>query len=266
MAPTESRRSTEGTYVDAVFGDGPIARSLATALGRFGTVLLVGPRPSRGGFFWRQGNAETGDGVLKVLEAARRVFVVAEHPKTDLRAFFHLLKPGMVARGVLVLPLEGQDPKELKHHSDWSVVRCAPALGPGEPLVDAWAEATAKEQRIWVANPGLIRPVAMADAVGAIRAAAGFRGLRWTLVGEEEITLPELADALAEGFDVRTRILPVPLSVAMRRIGVDAKRIRSWTSQPEASWHTPGWTPRELEGRNGWLGDPERWLPATDAS
>lgn len=252
--------------MDAVFGDGPIARSLATALGRYGTVLLVGPRPTRGGFFWRQGNAETGDGVLKVLEDATRVFVVAERPKTDTRAFFHLLKPGMVARGVLVLPLDGEEPKDLRNHSDWSIVRCAPALGPGEPLIDAWAEATAREERVWVSNPGRIRPVAMADAVGAIRAAAGFRGLRWSIIGEDEVTLPELADVLAEGLDVRTRILPMPLSIAMRRIGVDAKRIRSWTRQPEASWHTPGWTPRELLGRAGWLGDPERWISSPDAS
>jgi uncharacterized protein YbjT (DUF2867 family) len=245
--------------MDAVFGDGPLARELGAALGRYATVSVVGPRPVQGPFFWRRGDVTTGQAVLQTLRDARRAFVVVERAGVDLRAFFQLLKPDLVTRGVLVVPLETPLPKELKHHPDWSVVQCAAPLGPGEPLIDAWAAATARQQRVWVANPGILRPIAMADAVSAIRAAAGFRGLRWTIAGDDAVTLPELADILAEGLDVPTRILPVPFDVAMRRAGLDADRIRGWLSLPEASWHTPGWTPRELVGRAGWLGEPTSW-------
>lgn len=251
--------------MDAVFGVGPLARALASALGTSGTVLHVGPEVVRGPFFWRRGDLTTGEGVTSALKDARRAFLVLD-AATDVRTFFTLLKPRAVARGVVVLPLDGDEPKDLRQHPDWSVVRVAPAWGPEEPLVAAWARALVAGHRPWVADPGPVRPVALPDAIAAIRAAAGFRGLRWSVIGPETVRLPDLATALAAGLGVAGRTITVPLRLAAWRAGVPEERLIAWTRAPEAAWHTPGWSPPELRGREAWLGPPEVWRPAAGLS
>lgn len=245
--------------MDVVFGTGPLARSLASALGRFGTVLMVGSELVQGPFFWRRGDIQTGEGVHAALTAARRAFLVLDRP-TDLRAFFTVLKPQSVARGVAVLPLSQDEPTELKHHPDWSVVKVAPAWGPQQPLIAAWARQLAAGKRVWLSDPGEITPIAIDDAVAAVRAAAGFRGLRWTVAGEEAATLPDLAATLAHRLDVPCKTLSVPLGWACRRANVPVDDVRAWVDAPAASWHTPGWTPPDQQGAGAWLGDPATWL------
>ncbi len=246
--------------MDAVFGEGPLARSLAVALGRFGNVLLVSGRPVLGPFFWQKGSLATGEGIKPALRAARRAFVILHEPHADPGVFFSLLKPDMVARGVVAVPLDAPAP-DLKKHPDWSVVQVGPTWGPEEPLVAAWASSLAEGRRIWIADPGVMHPVAMDDAVAALRAAAGFRGLRWTIAGEEEARLPDLVATIADGLGVPPKVLPVPTSLAARRAGIPLSRIDSWLRSPVERWHTPGWNPPELVGREGWLGAPELWTP-----
>jgi hypothetical protein len=164
-----------------------------------------------------------------------------------------------VSCGVAVL-LHGMEmPPALRRFGDWSTLRVGPVWGPSEPVVAAWAQQIVEGAAVWVTDPGPMWPVAEADFVEVVRAAAEHRAARWTLGGDEEARLSELASVLAGGLGATLRSWNVPGSLAARRAGVDASRWEAWITASEARTSTPGWERPEGVGQGGWIGDRERW-------
>jgi uncharacterized protein YbjT (DUF2867 family) len=236
--------------VDAVLGDGPLAEALVAALAASGPVVLASRAPVVGPFFWRRANLATGEGIVAALRDARRAFVIVE-PGDEARGFFSVVRPGAVQRGVAVLPLGAAPPAGLERHADWSHVEVGVVWGPGEPLVRAWTSDVAAGHRVWLADPGPVRPLAVRDVVATVRAAGEHRGMRWVLAGREPARLPDLAAAVGRALGKPVRTLRVPLALAARRAGVLPVHITRWLSVPDTPSRTPGFEPPHT-GAAGW--------------
>jgi hypothetical protein len=240
--------------VDVVFGEGPVAVALATRLGREGSTVLVGARPVVGPFLWRHGEASTGKGIKQAVEGAGRVFVVADDASAT-GGLFLVLRRMPRLRGAVLLPLGVEAPAALAECPTLARVHHGPAWGPEEPLIDAWVRRLLAGRRLWVGDPGPVRPVAM-PAVTAAVVEAAFRGpVRWTIAGPEAVRLPELAAELARRLGRPLRAWRVPPAWAARSAGVPLSRLQRWVHTPVTPTVADGWTPPGLTDRTGWVGD-----------
>lgn len=244
--------------MDLVLGHGPVAVALANTLAGEGPVMMAGGAPTGGPFFWRRADMGTGAGIDAALSGIERLFIALE-PGQSAAGLFTLMKPGSVEDAVVVLPLGEPDPPGIDRHDQLSMVRVGPCWGPEEPLVGAWAAAIAAGRRVWVPNPGGVRPVALRQVVAAAREAAERPGVRWTVVSDEVVQLADLVAAISKTLGKPARTLPAPMRWGCRRAGVDPARVRAWAGVPAAEWKTPGWTPTEWPGRDAWVGDAARW-------
>lgn len=244
--------------MNVIFGAGPLAQALATDLATRGSTVLVGPHPVEGPFLWRYADTATGRGVRWAAEGGHRVYVVLDTPLAT-QGLFLILRHAHGLHGAVVVPLGQEEPRGMAQCPGLSRVHVGPVWGPDEPLVAAWASAIAQGRRVWVPNPGVVRPVAMSDAVAAIEAAGGQAGVRWVLGGQRDVRLADLAEALGRGLGRPVRRLPAPLQVAAWRAGIDAEAIQDWVKMPVAPWRTGDWELPRPAGEKGWLGDPARW-------
>jgi hypothetical protein len=184
--------------------------------------------------------------------------LVLDEP-TPIAGLLSVIRPGMVARGVIVLSHDDPQPDLLPKLDGLSQLRVGPVWGPTEPLIAAWASQIASSRRVLVADPGPIFPSSLPDVAAAVRAAVDRSGRRWTLTGPREVRLPQLAASLAAGLGSPLRSLAAPLALVGWRAGTPAGRLRRWVQAPQANADTTGWTPPPTAGEPGWLGDPSRW-------
>lgn len=240
-----------------VFGDAPLARSLAAHLAEQGSVVLAGPRPVEGPWLWRKADPASGSGIRPLLEDARAVYVAPERGER-VDGLLLVLSRASKLRGAIAWPLGEPAPGLVDGASSLALVKVGPVWGPEEPLVSAWAEQVAAGGRVWTADPGAVRPVAEDAAVATVIEASRREGARWTLAGEEAVRLDDLLDALAAGLARPARRRRVPLTWAAWGAGVPPERLRAWVDVPAVppscdGWHAP------TRGRAAWLGDPSRW-------
>lgn len=217
-----------------VLGQGPIAEGLAAALGLQGEAVLAGPTASPGAFVWRKVDLARGEGVLLAAKRASRVHVVLNGPEPVAGALAVLARLDAAA-GTLVLPPDVPPPT-------WAGSRLivGPAWGGAEPLVAAWSKAVAAGRHVWLADAGLLKPVAVGDAVDAILALQDHANAQWTLVGDS-VGLPVLLERVARFHGRPARSTRVPLALAMWWVGLRSARLRSWRSANALVRETPGW-------------------------
>jgi hypothetical protein len=245
--------------MDVVLGDAPAAVALARALGTSGPTVLAGCGQVEGPFLWRKGALASGEGVAAAVKGADRLVVVVEAGQ-EVGGLFTAIKAGLVGRAVVVLPHGVEAPAGLRKFGDWAILRVGPVWGPEEPLVAAWARAIVAGRSLWVANPGPMRPVAEADLLPAVLAVLQRPGARWSLVGEAAVGLPDLAAALAAGLERPLRAWRVPVGLAARQAGVEARRWQAWIAASSGgATNTDDWQRPTSVGSAGWLGVRARW-------
>ena len=241
-----------------VLGTSGLAAGVAERLAADGPTTLVAEAPAEGPFRWRRGSLATGEGLPAVLRADNRLVLVLDEP-TPIAGLLTVLRPGMVARGVVVLAHDDPAPDLLTRLEGSSQLRVGPVWGPTEPLIAAWARQIAASRRILVADPGPVFPLSLPDVAAAVRAAIERPGRRWTLAGPREVRLPQLAASLAAGLGLPLRSLSAPLGLVGWRAGTPGGRLRRWVQEAPTSADTAGWTPPPSAGEPGWLGEPARW-------
>ncbi|MCB9664522.1 MAG: hypothetical protein H6732_10425 [Alphaproteobacteria bacterium] len=242
-----------------VFGRSPVAVGLAEWLARAEPTVLAGRSAVEGAFLWRQADLASGAGVKAALTGARRVYVVVDEAD-EADGLLALLARAARLRGAVVLPLGAPAPPLLGKVPGLSRVRLGPVWGPSEPLVASWARTLVAGGRVWLADPGVFRPLAVEDAVAYVSEAAERPGgVAWTVPGPSAVRLPELAATLAKGLGRPLRTVRVPLGWALRRAGVERARLERWLATPEGPAQTDGWSPSRVVGAEGWLGDPGSW-------
>ncbi|MCB9682005.1 MAG: hypothetical protein H6733_11095 [Alphaproteobacteria bacterium] len=241
-----------------VLGDAPLAWALADALAPTVPTVVAGRVPAHGAFLWRLADLTTGEGVTHALRGATRVFVVLEHGQPTEGLFLVLRKLGDVP-GAVAVPLGDAVPAGLAQVRHLGLVAHGTPWGAREPLVAAWGKQLMAGRRLWMADPGPLRPVAMARVVEAVRAAAERPGARWSVPAAQPASLPALATALAERVRVPLRTWPAPLGWAARQAGVDVARLRHWGDVPDAVHDTGSWYPTAPDGPSAWCGEPSAW-------
>lgn len=237
--------------MDVVVGAGPVALCLAARLGAAGPSALVGDEEPVAAVLWRRADPTTGEGLKAALADARRVWVFADDARPR-HGVWAILQRQHVERLVVVLRIGAQAPPEADLPG--TRVELGPCFGAAVPLVARWSAAIASGRHVWVADPGPIRALPMADALTGLIAAADHPGARWRLVGEPA-RLPELADVLARKHRRPARTTRVPFAWAMRRVGLPPGETRAWLLPPELPAQTPGWTAPPTAGRMGWVED-----------
>lgn len=237
--------------MDVVVGFGPLATSVARALGQAGRPTVLGsPKPRSGPFLWRRVDAETGEGMRGLAKEVRRLFVVQDGPPRSAWGVAVGLADAPLTARVYAVPLDQEVPDGLTPPSAWSGVAFGTLWGPDEPLVARWSDAIAEGRHVLLADPGPMFPVPMADASAAVIAAADHPGARWTVSGQTEARLPQLAEALSRHHRRPLRVTRATLGLCARHAGVDAARIKAWVGARRAPV-TPGWALPEA--------DPARW-------
>ena len=237
--------------MQVVVGSSPLAIALAAALAREGPTALASPTQREGAFLWRLADPDSGEGILPTVRAAQRVFVVVDG-NTEHHGLFVVLRRLKTANGVVVAPAGIPFPSALAAFPGWSRVEIGACWGSEEPLVQRWSAAVRTGRWIWSADPGVIAALSMPDAVAGIQAAGRRPGAQWKLLGSPW-RLPDLLKLLGEAHGRSPRTIRAPLSLAMRRIGVDPDRVRAWTRLPHGDWHTPGYAPPAPLGSAGFL-------------
>lgn len=241
-----------------VFGDAPLAQALAHRLAARVPTVLASHRPVSGPFLWRAGDVTTGEGVRLAAQGARRVYVVLDDDRS-IDGLLVILGRASGVRGAVVQPLGAKRPSGLEGLGELSHVQVGPVWGPEDPLVEAWGSAIAAGQRVWVPDPGPIRPVAAPEAVAAVLEAGERPGVHWVLPGARPVQLADLATEIAARTGRPLKRLPATLGMAARRAGVDAGVIARWAAMPEPSRQTDGWRLGRTVGPADWVGDATRW-------
>ncbi len=242
-----------------VVGRGPLARAVAAHLSVQTSVVLAGTTPIEGPWLWRRADPATGAGIRGVVEGARAVHAVIE-PGERVDGLLMLLSRASRVRASIVTHLGAPAPGLPVGAQGVAWLQVGPVWGPEEPLIRAWASQLVRGGRVWVADPGPIRPVSMDAAVAAAVEVADHPGARWTLAGHQSVRLADLAEQLAHDLALPSRTRRVPVGWAAWRAGVTPERLRSWTRVPEATSITEGWV-APSRGRAAWLGPVDRWRP-----
>lgn len=227
-----------------IIGSSPLAAGIATRCSMDNESVLLSARATSGPFLWQRADPTSGEAIRAATKNADKIIIVSRGAWEPPPLGAILAAKQCDSAIVTYIDAAGmQRPQVLESVPSWPTLTVGAVWGVEEPLVQAWTKAIGNDQHIWVPHTHPINALSITTAAKAVLAISARPNAHWQIGGQVELTLKQLAKAIADNNKKTLRSTRAPLAWSMGRIAVNPDCVTAWThmSTPTETddWNVP---------------------------